>query len=136
MSEKIYHFNEIEIAVEIHTYLLQLPGVEYDESANGPTIGYKHIDQTFKMATMHGGAEYQSLVLHVDPDNRLSTLGKKIQKEIEEILNFDIKQLRTHPLKANEVYIPLEKLDYQDPISRIKEIIHETYEKQESTITI
>lgn len=46
----------------------------------------------------------------MDPENRDTTIGKEKQKEIQEKLNFNISKMKSHVIKPNEVYIPVEVL--------------------------
>jgi len=80
-----------------------------------------------KFATLHGDKKYQYLILHVDPGNPESTKGKTIQKEIQEILKFDIKEMRSFSLKKHEVYIPLECIDSKKNFELLKCFIKKLY---------
>ncbi|TDL65036.1 hypothetical protein E2R56_24315 [Rhodococcus qingshengii] len=135
MSKKIDYFEKRLVAEQIHHYIISLPNTSYDDSAkSSPIIGYKRNDQKYKFVTLHGGRSYQSLVLHVDPGNRNTTLGKEIQKEIQEILDFKISTIRSHILKSNEVYIPLEKIGSStESIEYINTLILYAYRRQEQS---
>lgn len=134
MTEKLGYFIEKSIAENIHHYLNQLISTEVIDNSKSPIIGYKRKDQQYKFATLHGGIGYQSLVLHVNPGNRITTLGKEIQIKIQEELAFDISIIRKHVLKSNEVYIPLEKLLSLKSWSSIKPHILYAYYKQEKEL--
>ncbi|SES62121.1 hypothetical protein SAMN05216389_10186 [Oceanobacillus limi] len=123
MTNKLKFFNEKDIATKIHEYLIQLPNVEFDDEAKGPTIGYKVKNQNYKFATLHGGNSYQSLVLHVLPGNPHTLVGKELQKEVQNKFNFDIRKIRSHVLKGHEIFIPLELLNNKNPYNGIKHII-------------
>lgn len=101
MSTKIDYFAKKSIAEIIHRYLNALPNTKYYDSSKSPSIGYKNNSHRFKFATLHGGGSYQSLVLHIEPGNRDTTLGKELQKEIQELLGFEISEIRNHCLKTN-----------------------------------
>lgn len=70
-------------------------------------------------------------MLHVDPGNPVTLLGKEHQKEVQVELDFDISTIRKHLLKKHEVYIPIEKLNISNPIDSIKRIIHIAYHRQD-----
>lgn len=132
MTTKLDHFIEKSVAEKIHSYLIQLPGTEITDHAKGPTIGYRMKHQSNKFATLHGGKSYQSLVIHVDPGNPNSILGKIKQEDIQKLLAFDISEIRKHPLKKHEVFIPLEKLDNVQPLKSIKSLIDFAIHKQDT----
>lgn len=132
MSAKMDCFAKRTVAEIIHRYLISLPNTKYDDSAKSPSIGYKNNNHRFKFATLHGGGSYQSLVLHIEPGNRDTTLGKELQKDIQELLGFEISESRNHCLKTNEVYIPLEKLDSLNPIENIENLIIYAFHKQDA----
>lgn len=74
------------------------------------SIGYKPISywgRFSKFATLYGDKKYHCLILRVDPGNPKSTLGKIVQKEIQQLLSFDISEMRNILLKKYEVFIPL-----------------------------
>ncbi|SDZ80654.1 hypothetical protein SAMN05421743_101273 [Thalassobacillus cyri] len=131
MTSKLKVFESSTNADHLHCALIKLPGVKYDASAQGPTIGYRVNGQTFKFATLHGGKAYQSLVLHMEPGNPVSAIGKEKQREIQEVLDFDIRKCRSHLLKRHEVYIPFEKLDCLSAFASIQPFINEAMEAQE-----
>lgn len=131
MTNKTDFFNNSLVAEAIHKYLIQLPGTEYDDSAKAPSIGYKRKEQRYKFATLHGGKSYQSLVLHVDPGNPVTSSGKEQQIDVQVELDFDINTIRKHLLKTHEVYIPIEKLNSSNPIDSIKRFIHFAYHRQD-----
>ena len=130
MTKKLNFFHKKSVAEKIHSYFIQLQETEFDDSAKAPSIGYKRRNQKYKFATLHGGNSYQLLVLHVDPGNLRTTLGKEKQKEIQQVLSFDIGTIRNHTLKPHEVYIPLEKIDSINPLESIKDLINYAYHKQ------
>ncbi|MED4689670.1 hypothetical protein [Peribacillus frigoritolerans] len=131
MTTKLDYFINKSVAEKIHNYLIQFKDVDFNDNARTPIIGYKRRNQRYKFATLHGGNSYQSLVLHVDPGTRVTTVGKIKQKEIQELLLFNISKIRGHEFKTNEVYLPLEKFDDLDSIGKIKSLIHFAYFKQE-----
>lgn len=126
MSQKLIDFYKKEVAEKLHSYLMGLPHVITDDSAMVPSIGYYVKGQKFKFATLVA-ASYQSLVLHVNPGDRSTKLGKELQREIQRLLEFDIRSIRKHTLKANEVYIPLEKLEGTDLVESIRKYIEYAY---------
>ncbi|MEW5594315.1 hypothetical protein ABGT24_12430 [Peribacillus frigoritolerans] len=131
MTTKLDYFINKSVAEKIHNYLIQFKDVDFNDNALTPITGYKRRNQRYKFATLHGGNSYQSLVLHVDPGTRVTTVGKIKQKEIQELLLFNISKIRGHEFKTNEVYLPLEKLDDLDSIEKIKSLIHFAYFKQD-----
>ncbi|WP_051353064.1 hypothetical protein [Thalassobacillus devorans] len=132
MTSKLKEFENSIIAEHLHRALIKLQDVEYDDSAQGPTIEYRVSGQKFKFGTLHGGRAYQSLVLHMDPGNPDSTIGREKQREIQKVLDFDIRYCRTHLLKGHEVYIPFEKLDCLNALVCIQPFINEAMEVQEA----
>ncbi|WML49104.1 hypothetical protein RCG23_03090 [Neobacillus sp. PS3-34] len=50
-----------------------------------------------------------------------------VQKQIQGILHFDIREMRTFPLKNNEVYVPFEVIDSKEKFQLLKEFIQEEY---------
>ncbi|WP_085507168.1 hypothetical protein [Thalassobacillus devorans] len=130
MTCKLKEFENSIIAEHLHRALTKMDGVEYDDSAQGPTIGYRLKRQTFQFATLHGGKAYQSLVLHMDPGNPDSRIGKEKQREVQKVLDFDIASCRNHLLKRHEVYIPFEKLDCLNALVCIQPFINEAMEVQ------
>ncbi|MFG6116049.1 hypothetical protein ACGTN9_12775 [Halobacillus sp. MO56] len=131
MTSKLKVFESSTYAGHLHCAIIKLPGVEYDASAQGPTIGYRVSGQKFKFATLHGGKAYQSLVLHMEPGNPDSNIGKVKQREVQKVLDFDILHCRSHLLKRHEVYIPFEKLDCLSAFASIQPFINEAMESQE-----
>lgn len=131
MTTKLDYFFYKSVAEKIHNYLIQLQDVDFNDNARTPIIGYKRRNQRYKFATLHGGNFYQSLVLHVDPGTRFTTVGKIKQKEIQELLLFNISKIRGHKIKTNEVYLPLEKFGTLDSVEEIKSLIQFAYFKQD-----
>ncbi|MEH6942045.1 hypothetical protein [Bacillus sp. JJ722] len=129
MTNKLRHFKEESVATKIHEYLFQLPGVSFKDANKELVIGYYREKQR-KFATLHGGS-LQSLILHVDPGHPISTIGKQKQIELQERLDFDIRKIRRHKLKQHEAYIPLEKLESENPILTIEDLINYAYHKQD-----
>lgn len=130
MSPKLNYFKNKDSAEKLHSYLIGLPNVIVDDSAKAASIGYYVEGQKYKFATLVA-ASYQSLVLHVDPGERSTELGKVLQEEVQMFLEFDIRSIRKHTLKANEVYIPLEKLDGTDLVESIRKYIEYAYRKRD-----
>lgn len=100
------------------------------DANKSPVIGYYKENQR-KFATLHGGGSLQSLILHVDPGYPDSTMGKQKQIEAQTRLDFKIEEIRKHKLKKYEAYIPLEKLESDNPILRIEDLVDYTYRKQD-----
>ncbi|MCM3053924.1 MULTISPECIES: hypothetical protein [Bacillaceae] len=102
--------NELLVFGDLHKYLCKLGQMEVAIPESSFAPGYNRLGWRGKrkFATLHGDKKYQCLILHVDPGNPESKKGKIIQKEIQEILKFDIKEMRSFSLKKHEVYIPLE----------------------------
>lgn len=129
MTNKLGHFKEESATTKIHEYLSQLPSVSFKDANKEPVIGY-YKEKQRKFAILHGGS-LQSLILHVDPGHPISTIGKQKQIEAQERLGFDIRKIRGHKLKQHETYIPLEKLESDNPILRIEDLINYAYHKQD-----
>jgi len=129
VTDKLGHFKEESVAKKIHEYLSNLPGVTCKDAKKEPVVGYKKEKQR-KFATLHGGS-LQSLILHVDPGFPNSTIGKEKQIDVQDKLVFNIQKLRSHKRKKHEVYIPLEKLDRDNPYEIIKDLIDYAYHKQD-----
>jgi len=130
VSYKLNYFKNKDIVEKLHSFLIELPNVIVDDSAKAASIGYYVEGKKYKFATLVA-ASYQSLVLHVNPGYRSTALGKVLQVEIQRLLEFDISSIRKHVLKANEVYIPLEKLQSIKSIESIREYIEYAYHKQD-----
>lgn len=133
LDQKLKSFKNKDIAEKLHSYLMGLPNVIVDDSAKALSIGYYVEGQKYKFATLVA-TSYQSLVLHVNPGDRGTEKGKEIQEKIQGILKFDISSIRSHVLKSNEVYIPLEKLGSLNPVENIREFIEYAYHKQDRVV--
>jgi len=122
--------NELLIFGDIHKYLCKLGQVEVTIPGSSFALGYNRLGWRGKrrFATLHGDKKYQCLILHVDQGNPESTKGKTIQKEIQEILKFDIKEMRSFSLKKHEVYISLECIDSKKNFELLKCFIKKLYE--------
>ena len=121
--------NELLVFGELHKYLNGLGPMVYNLAPKSLSVGYKpkfsygHINKKF--ATLYGDKKYQCLILHVDPGNPESIKGKMVQKEIQEILIFDIKEMRNFQLKKHEVYVPIEVIDSNEKMKVLKAFIKE-----------
>lgn len=94
--------NELHVFAELHKYINSLGQIVYSLPAKSLSLEYTL--RTFgraprKFANLNGEKKYHCLILHVDPGNPESTKGKIIQKEIQEILIFDIREMRNIQLK-------------------------------------
>jgi hypothetical protein len=122
--------NELQVFSELHKYLNSLGPMEFTLAPKSLTLGYKPISfngRKTKFATLYGEKRYNCLILHVDPGNLESNKGKIIQKEIQELLNFDIKQMRSFALKKHEVFIPFEVINSKESIGILKDFIRQQY---------
>jgi len=122
--------NELLVFGDLHKYLCKLGQIEVAIPGSSFALGDNRLGWRGKrrFATLHGDKKYQYLILHVDPENPESTKGKTIQKEIQEILKFDIKEMRSFSLKKHEVYIPLECIDSKKNFELLKCFIKKLYE--------
>jgi hypothetical protein len=76
--------------------------MEYSVAPKSLTLGYKPIRflrNRYKFATLYGEKRYNCLIIHVEPGNKESINGKIIQKEIQQILHFDIQDIRSFAFK-------------------------------------
>jgi hypothetical protein len=122
--------NELQVFSELHKFISGLGPMEMTLAAKSLTLGYKPISywgKTPKFATLYGEKRYNCLILHVDPGNKESIKGKIIQKEIQQLLQFDIEEMRGFTLKKNEVYILFEVIDSKDKLQLLKEFVQEQY---------
>lgn len=125
------YMNELQVFSELHKFLTGLGQMDLTLAAKSLTLGYKpiRIGRSFhKFATLYGEKRYNCLILHVDPGNKESTRGKTIQKEIQELLHFDIKELRSFVLKKHEVFIPFEVINSKEKMQILKDYIHKQHE--------
>ncbi|PGS55773.1 hypothetical protein [Bacillus sp. AFS041924] len=123
--------SELIVFGELHKYLNSLSPMKCTMAAKSLSLGYKPISfsgASKKFATLYGDKNYQCLILHVDPGNPDSTWGKAVQKEVQQILNFEIKEMRNFRLKKHEVYVPFEVIDSKEKMELLKAIIKNIYE--------
>lgn len=123
--------NELLVLGELHKYLNKLGPMVCTIAEKSLSLGYKPV--TFKgaskkFATLYGDKKYRCLILHVDPGNPESLMGKSIQKEIQEILKFEITEMRTFKLKKHEVFVPFEVVDSKEKMELLKSFILKQYE--------
>lgn len=122
--------NEWIVFGELHKYLNSLGPMKCTMAAKSLSIGYKPISfigAFKKFATLYGDKKYYCLILHVDPGNPESTRGKSVQKEVQQILNFEIKEKRNFLLKKHEVYVPFEIIDSKEKMDLLKAFIKNKY---------
>ncbi|WP_041581064.1 hypothetical protein [Bacillus sp. 1NLA3E] len=123
--------NELQVFSELHKFINGLGPMEFTLAPKSLTLGYKPFrfgGKRSKFATLFGDKRYNCLILHVDPGNQESTKGKMIQKEIQQLLRFDIQELRNFVLKKHEVYIPFEVIDSKEKFELVKKILRTQYE--------
>jgi len=123
--------NELQVLAELHKFLNSLGPMQISLPSKNFTIGYTprtFWGQQIKFATVNGDKKYQCLTLHVDPGNPESTKGKTIQKEVHQLFQFDINELRTIKLKKHEIYIPFEVINSKEKMNILKDIIHKQFE--------
>ncbi|MBW8351732.1 hypothetical protein K0H71_20210 [Bacillus sp. IITD106] len=123
--------NELHVFSELHKFLNGLGRMSVTLAAKSLTLGYKPFlfgGGVPKFATLYGEKRYNCLILHVDPGNQESLKGKIIQKEIQALLHFDIKEIRSFPLKKHEVYIPFEVIHNKEKMELLKHFIRKQYE--------
>lgn len=122
--------NELQVFSELHKFLNGLGPMEYTLAPKSLTLGYKPVrfaTKRQKFATLYGEKRYNCLILHVDQGNQESIKGKIIQKDIQQLLHFDIEEMRGIALKKNEVYIPFEVIKTKEIIEILKEFVREQY---------
>jgi len=123
--------NELLVLGELHKYLNSLGPMDCTIAAKSLSLGYRPISfrgASNKFATLYGDKKYQCLILHVDPGNPESVKGKIAQREIQEVLKFDIKEMRNFPLKKHEVFIPFELIDSKEKMELLKTFIKNQYD--------
>lgn len=94
--------NELQVFSELHKFLNGLGPMECTVAPKSLTLGYKPIRFSGRMpkfATLYGEKRYNCLIIHVEPGNQESIYGKIIQKEIQQLLHFDIQEMRSFALK-------------------------------------
>lgn len=109
--------NDLHVFSELHKFINGLGPMDCTLAGKSLSLGYKPFSfrcDSKKLATLHGDKKYGCLILYVDPGNPKSNKGKMIQKEIQTILQFDIKELRSFPLKKHEVLIPFEVINSKE----------------------
>lgn len=122
--------NELQLFSQLHKFLNSLGTMEYTLAPKTLTLGYKprHFGvRSTKFATLYGEKNYNCLILHVDPGNKESVRGEMIQKEVHELLHFNIKELRGFALKKHEVYIPFEVIDTKEKLVDLKDFVRRQY---------
>ncbi|MCR2823563.1 hypothetical protein [Lederbergia panacisoli] len=123
--------NELQVFSELHKFLNGLGSMNYTLAPKSLTLGYKPFlfgGGMPKFATLYGEKRYNCLILHVDPGNQGSLKGKMIQKEIQALLHFDIKEIRSFTLKKHEVYIPFEVIQNKEKLELLRNFVREQYE--------
>jgi hypothetical protein len=124
--------NELQVFSQLHKFLNALGAMEYTLAPKSLTLGYKPIRFGYgkmpKFATLYGEKRYNCLILHVDPGNQDSNKGKMVQKEIQQLLHFDIQAMRSFELKKHEVFIPFEVIDTKGKMELLKEFVQKQYE--------
>ncbi|CAM5222712.1 hypothetical protein UACE39S_02541 [Ureibacillus acetophenoni] len=120
--------NELLVFGELHKFLNSLGPMNVSLPTKSLSIGYTPF--TFagirtKFATLQGDKKYRCLIVHIDPGNPESTKGKKVQKEIQRIFNFDILEMRKIQLKKHEIYIPFEVIDTKEKMNILKDVIQQ-----------
>jgi len=122
--------NELQVFSELHKFLNSLGSMEFALAPKSLTLGYKPIRFSGRMpkfVTLYGEKRYNCLILHVDPGNQDSKKGKMIQKEIQKLLHFDIKEMRSFVLKKHEVFIPFEVIDTKEKLELLKDFVRKQY---------
>ncbi|MDP4085271.1 MAG: hypothetical protein Q8934_11745 [Bacillota bacterium] len=122
--------NELQVFSELHKFLCGIGRMNITLPAKSLTIGYKPIrfgGGIPKFATLYGEKRYNCLILHVEPGNLESLKGKMIQKEIQQLLHFDIQEMRSFVLKKHEVYIPFEVVNTKETLNLLKDFVRNQY---------
>ncbi|MGE7666645.1 hypothetical protein ACQKMN_13130 [Ureibacillus composti] len=118
--------NELLVLGELHKFLNALGPMECTIAPKSLSLGYKPITlrgKSNKFATLYGDKKYRCLILHVDPGNPESEKGKLIQKEVQQLLSYDIKEMRNILLKKHEVFIPFEVVDSNEKMKLLKNFV-------------
>lgn len=123
--------NELQVFSELHKFLADVGPMGITLAPKSLTLGYS--PRSFrgkvpKFATLYGEKRYNCLILHVDPGNKESTKGKIVQKEIQQLLHFEIREMRNFALKKHEVFIPFEVIDSKEKLELVKEFVRKQYE--------
>lgn len=129
--------NELQVFSTLHKYLNNLGPMEFALAPKSLTLGYKPViywGARTKFATLYGEKKYNCLILHVDPGNPESTKGKAIQKEVQQLIDFDIREIRKLQLKKHEVFIPFEVIDSKEKMDLLKTFVKVQYEEFLQTI--
>ena len=122
--------NELQLFSELHKFINSLGAMEYTLAPKTLTLGYKPFRfgiKSSKFATLYGEKNYNCLILHVDPGNKESIRGEMIQKEVQKLLHFNIKEIRGFALKKHEVYIPFEVIDTKEKLAELKDFVRGQY---------
>ncbi|MEH7115517.1 hypothetical protein V7124_24620 [Neobacillus niacini] len=122
--------NELQLFSELHKFLNSLGAMEYTLAPKTLTLGYKPRRfgvKSSKFATLYGEKNYNCLILHVDPGNKDSIRGEMIQKEVQKLLHFNIKEIRGFALKKHEVYIPFEVIDTKEKLVELKDFVRRQF---------
>ncbi|MED3662830.1 hypothetical protein NST62_10665 [Ureibacillus sp. FSL K6-8385] len=122
--------NELLVFGELHEFLSGLGTMQCKIAGKSLSLGYIPFTMRggyCKFATLYGDKRYQCLILHVEPGNPESARGKLLQKEIQEMLNFDIQKIRSFQLKKHEVYVPFEVVDSKEKMDLLKNFIEKQY---------
>lgn len=127
----LIEMNELLVLGELHKFLNSLGPMNCTLPSKSLSIGYTPISlwgQRTKFATLHGDKKYRCLILHVDPGNPESSKGKMVQKEIQQLFNFDIQEKRKIQLKKHEIYLPFEVIDSKEKMNSLKDFIQKQFE--------
>ncbi|MCH6267543.1 hypothetical protein [Neobacillus citreus] len=122
--------NELQVFSELHKFLNGLGEMNCTLAPKSLSLGYipLRFGRRFsKFATLYGEKRYNCLILHVDPGNPESIKGKMIQKEIQELFHFEIKEMRSFALKKHEVFIPFEIIDTKEKLEQLKDFVSKQY---------
>lgn len=115
---------------DLHQYLSSFD-ITYTMAAKSLILSYQPRSFAYgvqpRFAALHGAKSYQCLILYVAPKNNTSTLGVEMQKKVEELLFFNLKEMRRFKVKNNEVVIPLEVIDTKEKLNSVKEVIAQVY---------
>ncbi len=123
--------NELQVCSELHKFLNCLGVMENNLASKSLTLGYRPIrfgGRMHRFATLNGEKRYNCLILHVDPGNPESNKGKMIQKEIQQLLHFNIQEMRSFTLKKHEVFIPFEAISSKKEMELLKGFVQKQYD--------
>jgi hypothetical protein len=121
---------ELQVFSELHKFINGLGAMNNTLASKSLSVGYIPLRfgrRYSKFATLYGEKRYNCLILHVDPGNPESTKGKEVQEEVQVLLHFEIKEMRSFALKKHEVFIPFEVIDTKEKLEQLKGFVQKHF---------